>query len=232
MAHQHVGVPEHPADTLILFDINGTLITRDARTDLPYAAAVNALFGVTYAMEGVDTSARSDKDVFMEVCGRQGHEFTPEKWETFLTLYTGELKRYAGTDVWRANADAVPFVRRLWNRRYALALISGELSVGAAYKLRKIGIWDCFLAGGFGEDGLRRFDIADRALEKVRETTGRSYETLYVIGDTVLDIETARHLGARSIAVTTGSHSREKLLAASPDHCVDRFAEAEPLFFR
>jgi phosphoglycolate phosphatase-like HAD superfamily hydrolase len=111
-----------------------------------------------------------------------------------------------------------------------MALITGELSLGARYKLEKIGLWNCFLTGGYGEDGLKRFDIADTALRRAGELTGKDFDTLYVIGDTVLDIETAAHLGAVSIAVTTGSHSRERLLAANPDHCVDRFSELENLF--
>lgn len=215
---------------LIFFDINGTLIKRDERTDIPYSNAVNALLGVSRAMEGVDTSARSDRDVLIEVLERHGQKYSPKKWDEFMELYAEELTVFAKTDVWRASADAVPFVRALRSRGWPMALITGELSLGARCKLEKIGLWNCFLTGGYGEDGLKRFDIADTALRRAREITGREFDTLYVIGDTVLDIETAAHLGAVSIAVTTGSHSRERLLASNPDHCVDRFSELENLF--
>ena len=68
--------------------------------------------------------------------------------------------------------------------------------------------------------------------EKVKKLTNKSYDQLYVIGDTVLDIQTARHLGAKSIAIATGSHSREKLLTENPDYCIDRFNEVRHLFFK
>lgn len=219
-------------NALLFFDINGTLIQRDARTDLPYSHALNKLLGTDNAMDGVDTSARSDKDVFMEVLQRKGISFDERTWRTFLKLYEAELNSFAGTDVWRANADSTAFVRALYDSGYTMALITGELSMGAEYKLRKTRIWNCFLTGGYGEDGLKRFDIADRALARVRAVTSRSFDYLFVIGDTILDVRTARHLGAKSIAITTGSHSREKLLAQNPDYCIDRFSELETLFLQ
>ncbi len=218
-------------NALLFFDINGTLIKRDARTDLPYSNALKTLLGTENAMSGVDTSARSDKDVFIEVLQKQGMVFNQRKWEEFLLLYTSELKRFAGSDVWRSNADAIPFVKALYKADYTMALITGELSIGAEFKLKKTGIWNCFPTGGFGEDGLKRFDIADSALSRVRAMTSRSFDSIFVIGDTVLDIQTARHLGAKSIAITTGSHSREKLLSEDPDYCIDMFSELNSLFF-
>ena len=217
-------------EELILFDVNGTLIKRDSRTDIPYSSAVDELLGTENAMQGVDTSARSDRDVLLEVLGNHGVPYGAELWARFMKLYTGKLEEYRETDVWRPSGDAVPFVKRLHRTGYTLALITGELSIGAEYKLRKTGIWHCFTAGGYGEDGLKRFQIADAALAKVRETTGRDYQSRFVIGDTVLDIQTARHLGAVSIAITTGSHSREKLLGENPDRCIDSFGELEDLF--
>jgi phosphoglycolate phosphatase-like HAD superfamily hydrolase len=219
-------------DILIFFDINGTLVLRDERTDIPFSTAIDTLLGVTDAMKGVDTSARSDKDVFLEVLERNGKAFSNGRWDEFLRLYIKELEKFAATDVWRENVDAVWFVRALKARGYILALVTGELSVGAEYKLKKLGIWDCFLTGGYGEDGLKRFEIADSALAKVKKMHERDFKAMYVIGDTVLDIETAAHLGARSIAITTGSHSREKLLAAGPDYCIDKFREVESLLLR
>ncbi|PIE51862.1 hypothetical protein CSA37_09470 [Candidatus Fermentibacteria bacterium] len=217
-------------NTLIFFDINGTLIKRDERTDIPFSNAVNTLLGTDDAMNGVDTTARSDKDVFMEVLRNKSCGFSDELWSQFMSLYVNQLEQFSSTDVWRPNADAVPFVKKLHEAGYTLALITGELSVGAEYKLNKIGIWQCFLTGGYGEDGLCRFQIADSALEKVKLAAGCSFEKIWVTGDTVLDVQTAGHLGAGSIAITTGSHSREKLLGENPDHCIDCFREIEDMF--
>lgn len=65
---------------IIFFDINGTLIERDSRTDLPFSYAVDSLLSVENAMEGVDTAARSDQDVFIEVLRKHKVEYTDELW--------------------------------------------------------------------------------------------------------------------------------------------------------
>jgi len=215
---------------LIFFDINGTIIKRDSRTDIPYQRAIDFFLSTEDAMEGVDTSARSDQDVFIEVLGKYNEEYTEEKWHEFLKLYQQQLEDFKSSDVWRENADAVEFIQKLSNTDHKLSLISGELSIGAEYKLEKIGVWKYFPVGGFGEDGLRRFDIAETALRKAREHFNGEYDELYIIGDTLLDIRTARHLGAKVISITTGSNTREELEAENPDYVIDCFRKIEGIF--
>jgi phosphoglycolate phosphatase-like HAD superfamily hydrolase len=48
-----------------------------------------------------------------------------------------------------------------------------------------------------------------------------------VIGDTPKDITCARAIGARAVAVATGSISREALAACDPDALLDSFADHE-----
>ncbi len=216
--------------SLIFFDINGTIIKRDERTDIPYKKALNLLLNVENSMDGVDTSARSDKDVFMEVLDNHGHSFSEEKWEEFVELYKQQLELFKATDVWRENVDAVSFIDKLSKTDYKLSLITGEFSMGACRKLEKIGVWHHFPVGGFGEDGLRRFDIAEVALKRVQGLYNDKFDDIYIIGDTLLDIKTARHIGAKVISITTGSNTREELMTESPDYIIDRFEEIEHLF--
>ncbi|WP_026476974.1 HAD family hydrolase [Alkaliphilus transvaalensis] len=215
---------------LIFFDINGTLIKRDSRTDLPYQKALDILLNAENSLEGVDTSARSDQDVFMEVLANYNETYSEEKWQQFLNFYETQLQLFMSTDVWRNNVDAVEFIQKLSTTDHKLSLITGELSIGAQYKLEKIGVWKYFPVGGFGEDGLRRFDIAEEALKKANAYYGDDYDEIYIIGDTLLDIKTARHLGARIISITTGSNTRNELETLSPDYIIDKFNEIEKLF--
>lgn len=210
---------------MIFFDVNGTLIARDERTDIPYAEAVDELIGREGAMKGINTSARSDHDVLLEVLRRFGVPYSDYLWKRFLETYEKKLEAYKETDVWRPNADALEYLGFLRQRPVQLGLISGELKIGARYKLEKLGIWNFFSVGGFGEDGLRRFDIAEAALKKAELHFGTRFQRVYIIGDTVQDIRTARHLGAKVVSIATGSNSRAELLLLKPDHLIDRFAE-------
>jgi len=212
-------------ETMIFFDINGTLIARDERTDIPYALAVDELIGQGNAMKGVDTSARSDHDVLLEVLRRFGLPFRDNLWSQFLHIYEKKLEEYKESDVWRPNADALEYVNYLLGKPVYLGLISGELRIGARYKLEKLGIWHHFPTGGFGEDGLRRFDIAEAALKKAETHFAKRFQRVFIIGDTLQDIRTARHLGAKVISITTGSDKREALEQLKPDFIIDRFEE-------
>lgn len=213
---------------LIFFDINGTIIERDHRTDMPFEDAVKKLLSLEDPMKDVDTSARSDKDVFMEILDNHGMTFNEDLWQEFLIHYRTQLEAYKDTDVWRDNVDAIEFIEWLSTTDHALSLITGELSIGAEYKLKKIGVWKYFKTGGFGEDGLKRFDIAKSALAKAKEWV--DFDRIIVIGDTILDIQTARHIGAEIISITTGSHPKDLLMTLNPDYIIDEFWEIKHKF--
>ncbi|PID79444.1 MAG: hypothetical protein CSB19_02325 [Clostridiales bacterium] len=217
---------------LIFFDINGTIIERDSRTDLPYYLAVDKLLGIKNAMAGIDNSARSDQDVFREALVNHGVNYSDHLWQRFLKLYEAELDNFKRTDIWRKNVDVVPFIEELAQSKHALSLITGELKVGAQHKLQKIGVWQYFPNGGFGDDALTRFAIAEAALRRATAAYGDAFDDIYVIGDTLLDIKTARHIGAKVISITTGSNTRKELMALKPDYIIDRFAEVEALFIK
>lgn len=55
------------------------------------------------------------------------------------------------------------------------------------------------------------------------ERMGLRPEDAIVIGDTTFDIEMGNRAGCRTIAVTYGNHSREKLCTASPTQVIDSF---------
>ncbi len=215
---------------LFFFDINGTIIERDIRTDQPYREALDACLNIKNSMAGVDNSARSDQDVFREVLNKHGISYSAAIWQSFLTLFNAKLNTYRTSDIWRRNVDAVPFIKRLAKSPHQLALITGELQMAAQYKLEKVGVWQYFATGGFGDDGLTRFAIAETALENAKALYSNQYTDIYVIGDTLLDIKTARHIGAKIISITTGSNSRAELATLKPDYLIDNFSEIETLF--
>ena len=212
---------------IIFFDINGTIIKRDQRTDIPYEMAIDQFLQIKDGMAGVDTSARSDKDVFREVLQNCGKKFSSQLWHDFLQVYQAFLEKYKKTDIWRANADVIEFLAQLEKYDYKLALISGELSIGAKYKLQRLGVWHYFCCGGFGEDGLQRFEIADAALARAEKLYHQKFDKIIVIGDTILDIKTARHLQGKIISIATGSNSYEELAEHHPDLLVNRFSEID-----
>lgn len=60
-----------------------------------------------------------------------------------------------------------------------------------------------------------------RRVQKYIRQKGIDPQTLYYIGDTSIDVESARHAGAKSVAVTWGLNTPEALKRVDPDHLVD-----------
>ena len=70
-------------------------------------------------------------------------------------------------------------------------------------------------------------------IEKIRhemERTGIPTAQTFYIGDTLGDIKEAKSAGVKTIAVTWGWHSRERLAVSAPDYIIDSPQELGELF--
>jgi phosphoglycolate phosphatase-like HAD superfamily hydrolase len=108
-----------------------------------------------------------------------------------------------------------------------LALLTGNYEAGARLKLEYFDLWKYFPCGAFGDDAPHRNVLVPKALATVAARGGPDFAAAdaIVIGDTPLDIGCAAHVGARSLAVATGSHSVEELRAAGADDVLQDLAD-------
>jgi phosphoglycolate phosphatase-like HAD superfamily hydrolase len=58
-------------------------------------------------------------------------------------------------------------------------------------------------------------------VHKILDLVSSPYGEVYLIGDAVSDIRSARKAGVKSIAVAWGHQSQQKLAAEHPDYLVD-----------
>jgi len=101
---------------------------------------------------------------------------------------------------------------------HLLAVISSNGSRTIRRMLERFG-FDPYFEEVLGSDFLfSKKEKIDHALAKY----GIPPERTFYIGDTTGDIVEARAAGIRTVAVTWGWHSRERLAAAHPDFLVDR----------
>ena len=208
---------------LIFFDVNGTLIQRDKNTDNSFENAADILLNTNNSMKTIDTSGRSNRDIFNEILNKHDRSFNHKLWENFLKIYKKELEKSKNTNIWRKNTDILSFLKKLESSDYKLGLITGELEVGAKFKLKKVGLWKYFPVGGFGDDSKTRIGIAKSALRKAENFYKTSFDKIYVIGDTINDIECGKSIKAKTISITTGAHSLEKLKSKNPNLIINNF---------
>jgi phosphoglycolate phosphatase-like HAD superfamily hydrolase len=116
----------------------------------------------------------------------------------------------------------------------AVGLLTGNVRAGAKAKLGHFGLYEHFGFGGFGDEHFDRCDVAREALAAVRAHGHREVtpEQIWVIGDTPLDVECARAIGANVAAVATGFHTVEHLAEAQPDVLLPNLADPTPLLAR
>jgi phosphoglycolate phosphatase len=111
----------------------------------------------------------------------------------------------------------IPVLEAL-QKDHLLAVISSNGFRTISKMLERFG-FDRFFQEILGSDFLfSKKDKIAHALSKY----GIDRERTFYIGDTTGDILEAREAGVRTVAVTWGWHSREKLVAAHPDFLVDR----------
>ncbi len=79
------------------------------------------------------------------------------------------------------------------------------------------------------DSGANRRDLPGCAMLRYHEHAGRAIEPrdVVVIGDTPHDVDCARAHGCRSLAVATGTFSREMLSQCEPDLVVEDLSDTE-----
>jgi phosphoglycolate phosphatase len=100
-----------------------------------------------------------------------------------------------------------------------LGLLTGNVESGARLKLAAVGLdFEQFRINAFGSDNEVRGALPAIAHRRMQDVFGVTLggRDVVVIGDTPADISCGRALGARAIAVATGSYSVDELKAHHP----------------
>jgi phosphoglycolate phosphatase-like HAD superfamily hydrolase len=110
-----------------------------------------------------------------------------------------------------------------------LALLTGNLRRGGELKLQRYGLWDYFEFGAFADDHADRNELGAFARSRAKEKHAADFAVaqIDVIGDTGHDIACGKIFGARTIAVATGTWTRERLAEHSPDFLFDDLSDVE-----
>lgn len=220
-------------ERLVLFDIDGTLLSTAGAAARPFRAALHAVFGSSGPENGYSFAGRTDPQIALELLEMDGHatDDVQQKLDSVWSLYLAGLQR----ELTGADIHVYPGVRELLDRLEAdtsavLGLLTGNLREGARLKLEAAGLgFDRFQVGAFGSDHADRPELPAVAVQRARERFGRHFEgkSVVIIGDTPRDVDCGAHLGVRTIAVATGSYSVSDLEACGPDHLFPTLADVE-----
>lgn len=214
---------------LILFDIDGTLIRTGGAGVRAFGSVFEEAFGHKTGTERIHFAGRTDSSLVREMLVNHGLEPSRENSDKFFSRYAHWLRHWLGQLPGGMCAGVEGFMQHCVERPTPplIALLTGNVRIGAEIKLRHFGIWERFELGAFGDDHEDRNELAAIAWARGRERLGDALhpDEILVVGDTPRDVACARHIGAKVVAVTTGGATRAELAATKPDWLVDNLTE-------
>jgi phosphoglycolate phosphatase len=205
---------------LILFDIDGTLLLTGGAGKVAFNRVFEELYGETEIWQDVTPDGRTDDSLVHEVYQKRfGKIPNPDELSKIAARYNElmaeELPR-------SERFRLMPFARETLTKLAAqphvhLGLATGNYEAAAWHKLKHAGLDHHFTFGGFGSDAFDRLKLTQIALERGIQRIGTTPESVYLIGDTIHDVTCGKAIGAKTIAVCTGSTKAEELKEAGAD---------------
>jgi phosphoglycolate phosphatase-like HAD superfamily hydrolase len=215
---------------LLLWDIDGTLISTGAAGQRAIVLATAQQFGGSGDLDGVEIAGRTDTSITHQILAKYGEPITEESMGSFLKLYLELLAH----ELPLSQGRVMPGVLELLQRAESgpdtiLGLLTGNLRHGAQLKLEHYQLWHFFAFGAFADDHHDRNELGAFALTRAHEGTGEKFlpAQVDVIGDTGHDIACGKAFGARTIAVATGSWPRARLAEYAPDFLFDDLSDVD-----
>jgi len=215
---------------LLLFDIDGTLIHSGGAGVHALKSAFKERFGINDDLGNIEIAGMTDSGIVVSILNKHKIPPTNENVSAFLDSYvhflSSELPRRKG----KLLPGVLELLQRLKSRPHPLlALLTGNVSRGAQLKLEHYGVWHFFEFGAFADDHQDRNRLGPFARARAKEKHGREFAAseIDVIGDTPRDIAFGKALGARTIAVATGTWSRDELGKYKPDFLIDDLSNVE-----
>ena len=217
---------------LVLFDVDGTLIRTGGAGVTAFARAFAAEFGMADGTHLLKFGGRTDLSLVRELFSHRQIEPSPKNFERFFAAYLFWLEKLMRECAGGACPGVPEFYGALAGRAEPplQGLLTGNIRRGAQIKLQRYQLWDLFPFGAFGDDHEDRDQIAAIARRRGGERLGRPLHggEVLVIGDTPLDIRCARAIGAKALAVATGSFSVPQLQEHHPDWAVEDLSKITP----
>jgi phosphoglycolate phosphatase-like HAD superfamily hydrolase len=202
--------------TILLFDIDGTLVTTGGAGRRALERVFAECFGredaCSFRLDGM-----TDRAIVRAGLTAIGAPATEADIDSVLAAYVRVLEsEVASVDSsqYRIHSGIVEALDAATaTRKVEIGLGTGNIREGARLKLSRVGIYQRFAFGGFGCDHEDRSQLLRCGAQRGAERLGLPPEAcrVVVIGDTPKDVAAAAGIGAESLGVGTGRFSAGEL---------------------
>jgi phosphoglycolate phosphatase-like HAD superfamily hydrolase len=221
------------AESLILWDIDGTLVSMDRAGERALIVAIRELYQRDLGDKlPLDLRGRTDTSIVRDLLAYLGVTGGPEEEKRLLHAYLSHMPK----TIPAGKARVLTGIREALEAVHAhpeihQALLTGNMEAGAKLKLSFLDLWKYFEFGAFADDSHIRDELGPFALRRAKEKLGITFppERVWIIGDTPHDVACGKAIGAKTIAVATGAFTLEQLAALNPTHTFADFSDTQAL---
>ena len=211
---------------LVLWDIDGTLITAGPFTRRAFDLAIASALGRQPGEHDVSFGGKTDPQIALEILAALSISADDARGRLPAVMRALEREMGAAVDLLRKDGAVLPGVRPLLERLHGMrgilqSVLTGNVEMNARLK---VGAFDLerFLdldVGAYGSDGEDRTTFVPLALRKVESRRGARIPPgeVWVVGDTARDLACARAGRARCLLVATGRVAYEELESLGAD---------------
>jgi phosphoglycolate phosphatase len=218
---------------ILLFDIDGTLVSTGGAGAAAWKLAFEELHGIPADIGEFTDAGMTDPDVgaitFEAVLHRKP---TPHELALLIQRRLEHLPETVAESKGYKVLPGVPErLRQLSHEGHLLGIITGNGDGAAHIKLARGDLNRWFTFGAYAGAGLERSDIVREAVRRGEGILGQNVPNtkIYVIGDTPLDIDAAHAVGCTAIGVATGHYDAAALRDAGADHVLETLESPLPL---
>jgi len=219
---------------VFLFDIDGTLLDSGRASQAAMEEALQVEFGVQKHQYEIPTAGRTDRSIISDLLASHNLEATEEQFRNFRDRYVEFLPKHLQQRGGRILPGVEKFLDLITGRltdptAELVGLLTGNFEQSGWIKVRHFNLSHHFTFGAFGDHHRQRDDVARDAASLVKQKGISETKKIWIIGDTPADVQCARAIGARVLAVASGVYSREALKQSMPDFLVENFRDADAI---
>lgn len=209
-------------DRLILWDVDGTLLSTDGIAAAAMRAAMQQVVGPAAPMERTHYAGKTDWQIIHESFPSLDAAHVAERLHEFREAYLALLEPQRADLTARSTIFPGVITALEVLAGYAhQAPLTGNMAAIARIKLECTGLNTMLdaAAGAYGDDHHHRPALVPIAAERAAQRYGRRFSgsQIVIVGDTPNDIACGKANGARTIAVATGPYTLADLRAHAPD---------------
>jgi phosphoglycolate phosphatase-like HAD superfamily hydrolase len=215
--------------SLLLWDIDGTLVCTDRAGERALLEVLRETYRRDFGGKlPVQLAGRTDTSIFLDLMAHLQEDAGPAAAKRFGEAYLAllpKMLRAGNAKLHPGIQAALEAVREHPDMHQAL--LTGNLREGARLKLSHLGIWNYFEFGAFADDSSNRNELGPFALARAKEKLGIDFppERVWIIGDTPHDIACGQAIGAKTLAVATGSFTVAELAKHRPTQVFENLAD-------